>query len=57
MQLDDLLSFSQSHLLTVLILRVRLYYVWLFQMPMINNCCDSLAYAVGIVSPTEAFAV
>lgn len=57
MQLDDLLSFSRSHLLTILIWRVHLYYVWLFQMPMINNCCDSLARVVGIVSPMGAFAV
>lgn len=57
MQLADLLSFSQSHLLTFLILRVHLYYMWLLQMPVINNYCDSLACVVGIVSPMGAFAI
>lgn len=57
MQLDGLLSFSRSHLLTFLILGVHLYYVCLLQMPMINNCCDSLACVVGIVSPMGAFAI
>jgi len=57
MRLHDLLSFSQSHLLTFLILRVHLHYTQLLQMPVINNYCDSLACVVGIVSPTGAFAI
>lgn len=57
MQLDDLLSFPWFHLLTFLILRVHLYYMWLLQMPMINKYCDSLACVVGIVFPMGAFAI
>lgn len=53
MQLNDLLSFSRSHLLTLLILRVHLYYVWLFQMPVINNCCDSLAVLLALFPQRE----
>lgn len=57
MQLDDLLSFSQSHLLNLPHLESPSLLCVAFQMPMINNCCDSLACVVGNVSPMGAFAI